>query len=94
MDSLDDSVFGCHLKYETRRRILSDICVYTHAPNYAIITFRRVWRKRNLSYRGADKSLARPGRKQAWKHVMDAHGINNTETRAVIKFVFLQGKAL
>ena len=45
-------------------------------------------------YRGAGKSLARTGRKQARKHVRDAHDINNIETRAVIKFhSFLQGKA-
>ena len=35
---------------------------------------------------GADKSLARPGRKQARKHVRDARDFNNIETRAVIKF--------
>ena len=44
-------------------------------------------------YRGADKSLALPGREQARKHVRDARDFNNIETRAVIKFVFLQGKA-
>jgi len=44
-------------------------------------------------YRGADKSLARPGRKQARKNVRDARDFNNIETREVIKFVFLQGKA-
>jgi hypothetical protein len=44
-------------------------------------------------YRGVDKSLARPGRKQAWKHVKEARGFNNVETRAVIKFFFLQDKA-
>ena len=44
-------------------------------------------------YRGADKSLARPGREQARKHVRDARDFNNIETRAVIKFFFLQGKA-
>jgi len=45
-------------------------------------------------YRGADKSLARPGRKQARKHVKDARDFNNIQTRAVIKFFFfLQGKA-
>ena len=42
---------------------------------------------------GADKSLARPGRKQARKHVMDARHFNNIETRTVIKIFFLQGKA-
>ena len=44
-------------------------------------------------YQSADKSLARPGRKQARKHVSNAHDFNNTEMRAVIKFLFLQGKA-
>ena len=45
------------------------------------------------TYRGADKSLARPGRKQARKHVRDSRDFNNIETRAVIKLFFLQGKA-
>ena len=44
-------------------------------------------------YRGADKSLARPGRKQSRKHVRDARDFNNIETRAVIKFLSLQDKA-
>ena len=45
-------------------------------------------------YRGADKSLARPGKKQARKHVRDARDFNNIETRAVTKFFFffLKGK--
>jgi len=43
-------------------------------------------------YQGTDKSLARPGRKQAWKHFRDARDFNKTETRAVIRFLFLQGK--
>ena len=42
---------------------------------------------RNM-YQGADKSLARPGRKQDRKHVRDARDFNNIETRAVIKFFF------
>jgi len=37
---------------------------------------------------GADKSLVRPGRKQARNHVRDARDFNNIETRAVIKFLF------
>ena len=45
------------------------------------------------TYRGADKSLGLPGRKQAWKHVRDARDFNNIETRAVIKFFLLQDKA-
>jgi len=44
-------------------------------------------------YRRADKSLARSRRKQARKHVRDARDFNNIETRAVITFFFLQGKA-
>ena len=46
-----------------------------------------------LYYRGADKSLARPGKKQARKHVRDARDFNKIETRAVIKFLSLRGKA-
>ena len=46
-----------------------------------------------INYRGVDKSLARPGRKQARKPVGDARDFNKIETRAVIKFLFLQGKA-
>jgi len=47
----------------------------------------------DLPYQGAGKSLARSGRKQFRKHVRDARDFNNIETRAVIKFSFLQGKA-
>ena len=47
-----------------------------------------------VTYRGADKSLVRPGRKQARKHVRDARDFNNIETWDVTKFFFfLQGKA-
>jgi len=35
---------------------------------------------------GADKSLARPGRKQARKHIRDARDFNDMQTQAVIKF--------
>jgi hypothetical protein len=47
------------------------------------------------NYLGADKSLARPGRKKkARKHVRDARDFNNIERRAVIRgFSPLQGKA-
>jgi len=55
---------------------------------------RLEWRHSCRSYRGADKSLARPGRKQARKHVRDARDFNNMGTRGVIKFPPpLQGKA-
>jgi len=38
--------------------------------------------------KGADKSLARPRRKRAQKHVRDARDFNNIETRAVSKLFF------
>jgi len=50
--------------------------------------------KVQLQYRGADKSLARPGRKQARKHVRGARDFNNIETRAVIRSPLpMQGRA-
>jgi len=47
----------------------------------------------NARYRGADKSLARPERKQSRKHARDARDFNKIETRAFIKFRALQSKA-
>ena len=38
--------------------------------------------------RGADKSLARPGRKQAGKHVSGARDFNNIETANFQVFFF------
>jgi len=46
----------------------------------------------DVKYRAADKSLGRPGKKQARKHVRDVRDFNNIETRAIIKVFFLQGK--
>jgi hypothetical protein len=43
--------------------------------------------KGTMIFQGADKSLARPGRKQAQKHARDGHDFNN-ETQAVVKFFF------
>jgi len=39
-------------------------------------------------YRGADKSLARPGRKKARKHVRDKRDFNNIEPRALSSSFF------
>jgi len=39
-------------------------------------------------YRGAEKSLGRPGRKQAWKHVRDARDFNNMEIELSSSFFF------
>ena len=59
--------------------------IYIRYENY-------FWQMRKvLPYRGADKSLVRPGRKQAREYIRDARDINNIETRDVIKFLFLQG---
>ena len=44
--------------------------------------------ERQIPERGADKSLVRPGRKQARKHVRDARDFNNIETRVGIRFYF------
>ena len=52
-----------------------------------------LFRAISFTYRSADKSLARPGTKQARKHVGDARDSNNIETRTVINFFFLQVKA-
>ena len=56
------------------------VCVYTYIYIYNL----------NRFYRGADKSLALPGRKQARKHVSDARDLNKIEVWAVMKFLFQQ----
>jgi len=44
-------------------------------------------------YRGDDKSLARPGRKQARKHIRDVRAISTTSRRVLSSSIFsLQGK--
>ena len=50
------------------------VCVYIHTYTHTHL------------YRGADKSLAQSGKKQARKHVRDERHFNNILTRAVIKF--------
>jgi len=47
-----------------------------------------VRRKETVNNITTGKSLVRPGRKQARKHVRDARDFNDIETRAVIKFFF------
>ena len=54
-----------------------------------VVSFRH---DRHDDARGADKSLARSGRKQARKHVRDVRDFSNIETRAFIKFLYMQGK--
>ena len=45
-------------------------------------------------YRGADKSLARPGRKQARKHVTDARFQQHRDASCHQVFFFVSGKAM
>ena len=59
-----------------------------HACRENVHALQCVLQELSGMYRGADKSLARPGRKQARKHVRDARDLNNIETRAVINFFF------
>jgi len=63
--------------------------------HYYIFTATMVTRMRLdvTLYRGADKSVARPGKKQARKYVRDARDFSKIGTRAVINFLFLQVKA-
>jgi len=63
------------------------------ATRYKFIVTLKMLHSSKIHTRGADKFLARPGRKQARKHVRDARDFNNIETRALIEFFFLQGKA-
>ena len=56
------------------------------APRYDASNSKGLW-QRVLLNRGGDNSLARPGSKQARKHVRDKRDFNNIETRAVIKFI-------
>ena len=44
-------------------------------------------------YKSADKSLARPGRTQARKHVRDARDFNKSKRELSTFFFFLQDKA-
>ena len=55
---------------------------------YADIQTRHIQNSSTRLYLGADKFLARPGRKESQKHVRDARDFSNIETRAVIKCFF------
>jgi len=80
----------CYIKYTAYNL---RFCVmagwWSKRPKHVAIKIRKTKNK----YRGVDKSLARTGRKQARKHVRDVRDFNKIEKRAVIKFLFLQGKA-
>jgi len=62
--------------------VLNRALMYSYAFQHSVSLYSY------LKYRGAEKSLGRPGRKEARKHFRDARGFNNIETRAVIEFFF------
>jgi len=62
--------------------VISFYCMFT--INLRRVSYCKTW----IWYRGVDKSLARPGRKQAWKHVRDVHSLNSIKTQAVTEFFF------
>jgi len=69
--------------------VLGSSCIKLSDPHSSHSSTTNAIRCHKLKiYRGADKSLARPGRKQARKHVKDARDFNNIETRAIIKVFF------
>jgi len=91
-------------KVNSERVTCSSVTYYTYQAYFKRISWFRIScrkstrtgeRIRWCNNGGADKFLARPGRKQARKHVRDARDFNNIGTRTVIKFFFppLQGKA-
>ena len=61
--------------------------LFNNRSQLGFVTYLLNYPRSTLLYRGADKSLARQGMKQARKHVRDARDLN-IETRAVIK-IFL-----
>ena len=68
--------------------IIPLLAIITESQTSILIVKKGPQLSSSILYRGVDKSLARPGRKQARKHVRDARDFNNIETRAVIKFFF------
>ena len=84
---------GTEVKSPCLGRVWAVPRLYGYTLAFALQLRKNV--RKNLSqgssvplYQGADKSLARPGRKQARKYVRDGRDFNNIETRAVIKFFF------
>ena len=86
----EDSMSPC--EGSRRQRLRIDVgqtcCKNMRRKIYIYIYIYVCVAKVTFSYRDADKSLARPGRKQARKHVTEARDFDNIETRAIIKFFF------
>jgi len=68
--------------------LMGNLCCAREHSVQLFVQFFNTVKLHSLTYRGADKSLARPGRKQARKHVRDERDFNNIETRAFVKFFF------
>ena len=85
---------GIHTTVSKVSGIIETVTTTCRVHNYIYIYIYIYIHTHTHIYWGADKSLARPGRKQARKHVRDARDFNKIEMRAVIKFLFLQSKAL
>jgi len=92
--SSDEGALGKQQKFSFRETVRRR-CVVSALRTGKLVLTEVGNQAKQLKYQGADKSLARPGRKQARKHVRDACDFNNIETRAVIKLFSppLQGKA-
>ena len=90
-----NSCYGTVTTKNTSKQCACMIKIYVHRINWTKkISMWDFFLRTNwatdffIMYRGADKSLARPGRKQARKNVRYERDFNNFETRAVIKFLF------
>ena len=75
-------LYCCH-RVLNHLQLTQYVCISTTAV---------VWVMLICIYRRTDKSLTRPGRKQARKHVRKSRDFNNIETRAVIKFFFFPAR--
>ena len=79
------------LEIATERFQIAQRIVFSKGVPFTSRLKRRVSYHIPQHYQGADKSLARPGRKQSRKYIRDTRDFNNIETRAVIRsFFFLQ----
>ena len=70
-----------------------DPTLYTQQQIFVMLVMLTVRQRVPSSPRQQTANITSMTRKQARKHVRNACDFNNIETRAVIKFLFLQGKA-
>jgi len=74
----------CRLFIPLHVNKLYDTCTYNRLPEDEPSSSKHVEDIVKFKIPGADKSLARPGRKEARKHVRGARDFNNIKTQAVI----------